>query len=307
MRIITTILFATLALAGPAFAADTYFVDGTGHKVEYGLNAKRIVSLAPSVTEMLFFLGLGDRVVGRSNYCNYPPEATKLPSVGGFVDTSIEKIVSLQPDLVVAYQGNSLEVVGQLRQLKINVIAMPEAGSVSEVSDQMDVLRAVTYRNKPLGGGPPYPNNQQLLWARQLDELKATDKDQGPNVFYGMPGEVTYSAAPGSFIDDLITLAGGRNVIPSGKQRWPQVNAEFILAAQPEWLLISTPCAGHTELKKASDDILASLAKDPVWSKLPAVKKGQIVVIDADVLLRPGPRILDALEQLTNALSSGNQ
>jgi iron complex transport system substrate-binding protein len=128
-----------------------------------------------------------------------------------------------------------------------------------------------------------------------------------PTVFYGMPGEVTYSAASGSFIDDLITRAGGRNVVPKGKERWPQLGAEFILAAQPDWLLVSTPCTGHTELSKASKDIRAQLANDPVWSKLKAVQQDHIVVINADVLLRPGPRILDALEQLEAALHGGEK
>jgi hypothetical protein len=83
------------------------YVDATGAKLRYGMQARRIVSLAPNVTEMLYFLGLGERLVGRSDYCDYPPEAAKLPSVGGFVDTSLESIVSLKPDLVVAYQGTA--------------------------------------------------------------------------------------------------------------------------------------------------------------------------------------------------------
>jgi iron complex transport system substrate-binding protein len=307
VRRIVLSLFAFLLLGSRAFAADNFFVDGTGQKVPYGLNARRIVSLAPSATEMLFYLGLGERTVGRSSYCNYPPEAEELPAVGGFIDTSLEKIVALRPDLVVAYQGNNLELVGQLRQLRIQVVAFPEATSLPEIGNQMQQLAWIV-----LSSGAPHDGNvlEQASagrvgnWRKHLKSVPVSAAGH-PTVFYGMPGEVTYSAAPGSFIDDLITRAGGHNVVPTGKDRWPQVSAEFLLAAQPDWLLISTPCTGHTELTKASRDIRASLARDPVWSKLNAVKHGHIVVINADVLLRPGPRILEALEQLQTALRPG--
>jgi iron complex transport system substrate-binding protein len=299
-------LLMLAVLVVPTQAAVFDYEDGTGTWVGYGHGSQRIVSLAPSVTEMLFYSGLGDRVVGRSSYCNYPPAATKLPTVGGFTDTSLEKIVALKPDLVVAYQGNSLELVTQLRALKIPVVALPEATDLDSVLQQMYVLSFVTYDSHATGALRLARANPALKqWSARLKKLDRPNPTHRPTVFYGMPGEVTYSAAPGSFIDDLITRAGGRNIVPKGKERWPQVGAEFILAAQPDWLLVSTPCTGHTEIGKASADIRTQLAKDPVWSKLKAVQQNHIVVINADVLLRPGPRILDALDQLAAALHGG--
>src|SRR5687768_5948246 len=126
MRFIVGLLLAFVLSTSVCHADDVWYTDGTGEHVIYGQNAKRIVSLAPSVTEMLYFLGFGSRVVGRSSYCNYPPEVLKVASVGGFVDASIEKIVSLEPDIVVAYKGNSLDLVLQLRELNINVVAFSE-------------------------------------------------------------------------------------------------------------------------------------------------------------------------------------
>src|SRR5262245_10295029 len=113
---LSAVLFGLLLRGTVLAESPASFRDGTGHQVAYGQDAQRIIGLAPNVTEMLFFLGLGPRVVGRSNFCDYPPQAAKLPSVGGFVDTSLEEIIALKPDLVVAYQGNSLELVSQLRQ-----------------------------------------------------------------------------------------------------------------------------------------------------------------------------------------------
>jgi iron complex transport system substrate-binding protein len=277
------------------------YTDGTGTSTPYRMNATRIVSLAPNVTEMLFYLGLGDRVIGRSSFCNYPSQATTLPTVGGFTDTSLEKIVALKPDLVVAHQGNNLELIGQLRQLDIRVVALPEATTLVDIGYGMQSLFLLVSQREANVPDKVYQ------WRSRVEGRDFALHKSRPSVFYGMPGEVTYTAAPGSFIDDLITRAGGRNVVPKGKERWPQVGAEFILAAQPEWLLISTPCTGHTELSKASKDIRESLAQDPVWSKLKAVQQNRIVVINADVLLRPGPRILDALDQLHSALHGGGK
>jgi iron complex transport system substrate-binding protein len=299
-RLLLTVVLLLATTAGARAASE--YVDGTGQKVAHGLDARRIISLAPSVTEMLFFLELNARMVGRSSYCDYPPAALTLPAVGGFTDTSLEKIVILRPDLVVAYQGNSLELIGQLRQLNIQVVALPEAISLDDISTQMEqVAKIVLSRETAQPATGSAASGKLLTWRSRLKSLQLTPI-QPLAVFYGLPGEVTFTAAPGSFIDDLITRAGGRNVVPKSRERWPQVGAEFILAAQPDWLLISTPCVGHTELAKASSDIRIQLAQDPVWSKLEAVQQNQIIVINADILMRPGPRILDALEQLQAAL-----
>lgn len=317
-------LLLALLLSGAALAAPIEFTDGTGRRVAYGQDAWRIVSLAPNVTEMLYFLGLGERVSGRSTFCDYPPPVLELPSVGGLVDTSLERIVGLKPDLVVAYQGNSLELVEQLRRLGIEVLAFSEAATLDEIGAQMGALHRVVAAT-----GDDEPEALRR-WRERLEGRAGVSARQaaaeGPTgsagyqpaflaategrptrtktVFYGMPGELVFTAAAGSFIHDLIRRAGGRNVVPAGAQRWPQIGAEFILAAQPDWLLISTPCAGHTEVIQANADLRAGLYTSPVWRHLTAVRDARIVVVNADVLLRPGPRILDALDQLARSLEA---
>jgi iron complex transport system substrate-binding protein len=292
-----------LALLTPAHAAADSYVDGTKTSLPYGLDAKRIVSLAPNVTEMLFFLGLGDRVVGRSDYCNYPPEVLKLPSVGGFTDTSLEEVIRLKPDLVVAYQGNSLRLIEQLRQSNLRVVAFPEAGYVDAVGDQMEALWKISTR--PSAPAPRVLDD----WLVQLTDLTLSSPfaygPEHPSMFFGYPDEVAYTAGPGSFISDLIYRAGCRNAAASTKDRWPQVSAEFVLAAQPQWLLTATNCTEAEDAAQKKKELMAELKADPVWKKLPAVAKGQVIVIDADVLLRPGPRVLDALAAVRQALGSG--
>jgi iron complex transport system substrate-binding protein len=292
-------LLLALGLRTLALAAPTGFTDGTQTVVPYGLNAQRIVSLAPNVTEMLFFLGLGDRVIGRSDFCNYPAAAAKLPSVGGFTDTSLEQIVALKPDLVVAYQGNSLELVGQLRRAGLRVAAFKEAATLDEVGRQMEELWRIA---APAGKAVP---GELTIWQIKLgkETIKSYPNAAHFRFFFGYPGDTAYSAAPGSFIDDLFKRAGAVNVVTDPSQRWPRVGAEFILAAKPDWILTATSCTEQEDAAAKRAELLKTLQADPVWSKLSAVQQGQLVVLESDILLRPGPRLLDALHAVNTILT----
>jgi ABC-type Fe3+-hydroxamate transport system substrate-binding protein len=292
----SAVLLLSLVYSSTAHAADS-ITDGAGATVALHQDARRIVSLMPNVTEMLCFLGFEDRMVGRSSFCDYPPDITKLPAVGGIVDTGVEDITALRPDLVVAYQGNDLRLVEKLRSLHISVFAMKEADSLDSIGGQMQQLWDVV---APADAEPP----QALAdWHARLVSAEARPApNQRPKVYFGYPDEVSYSCAPGSFISDIIDKAGGRNVVPAGRDRWPQVSAEFILAAQPDVLLLTSPCTGPAPGPDDCADTLKKLRADTLWSNLPAVKRGRVVLLSADVLLRPGPRSLDALEQLSQAL-----
>lgn len=305
LLLLLALLLCLPLLHGRAAAEDQPgFTDGSGYRVAYGQGARRIVSLMPNVTEMICYCGYGKRLVGRSSFCNFPPEVPSVPAVGGMVDTSLESIIALDPDLVVAYQGNSLELVQQLREAGLNVLAFKEAASLQEIGKQMHQLQRVI--STP---GSPAPEALDKWDARlaAYQRAKVNKNSSRPSVYYGYPGEMSYTCGPGSFIDDLITLAGASNVVEQQSERWPQVGAEYILAAQPQWMLVGTPCVGGADFENESKKIRSSLRHDPVWSQLPAIKDGHVVVLDADILLRPGPRILDALEQLKSALqAAGN-
>ncbi|MCC7478947.1 ABC transporter substrate-binding protein [bacterium] len=296
LSLLFTVQFASAAEPAPGFT------DGSGQRVDYGQGARRIVSLAPNVTEMLCFLGYQKRIVGRSSFCNYPPAISSVPSVGGMVDTSLESILALDPQLVVAYQGNSLELVRQLREAGLSVVAFKEAASLPEIGKQMHQLWRVI--STP---GSPAPEALEKWDARlaAYQRKKLAPATQRPATYYGYPGELSYTCGPGSFIDDLIKLAGGRNVVSDkNSERWPQVGAEFILAAQPQWMLLGTSCTGGESFEDEVRELRSSLRHDPVWSQLPAVNDGHVVILDSDVLLRPGPRILDALQELRAALEA---
>lgn len=291
----------SLASAAEQSADVTGFTDATGVLAPYGMQAQRIVSLAPNVTEMVYYVGLGDKLVGRSDYCNFPPQVDKVQAVGGFADSSLERIVALQPQLVVAYQGNDRELVDELRRTKISVLALNEAASLPEIYNQMRELYLVA------GPGTGLP--QSLLnWNQRLTALALpASVTSWPKVFFGYPGEMSMTCGPGTFLNDVIKRAGGVNVVTKEGQRWPTVAAEFIVGAQPQWLLTATACTGGETVADKRAKLLNQLSNDPVWSALPAIKEQHLVVIDSDILLRPGPRILDALEQLRQALHPGMQ
>jgi iron complex transport system substrate-binding protein len=304
MRLRTLLIITFLLLLGAQCAwaekPAAAYTDATGAKLAYGLNAKRIVSLAPNLTEMICYLGLRQKLAGRSDYCNFPPEVKRLPSVGGFADSSLEKIVALSPDLVVVYQGNSLELVQLLRAAKIRVLAFNEARSLPEIGDQMAVLAKVAGLS---GSAEP---KQLTAWRARLNKLTVPAGRRQSSVFFGYPGEMSMSCGPASFLGDLIDRAGGANVVKNKDERWPMVSAEFILAAKPCWLLSATSCTGGESVAARQAKLMKQLKADPVWAALPAVAQGHVLVLDSDVLLRPGPRILDALAAVRKAIAEDN-
>jgi len=287
----------TGALPAATLAQDTY-TDATGVEIALGLDAQRIVSLAPNVTEMVCYLGFRDRLAGRTDYCDFPPDVEAVPTIGGFVDTSLEAIIACDPDLVVAYRGNSLELIGQLRELGATVLALDDAATLEEVAAQLDVIAAVagSAQAEAKPGGSSY--REQLA-----DATADADNVHAPyTVFYGYPGEMMYSCRPGTFIGDLIKRVGGENVIIDNGMAWPQVSAEFLLAANPDVILTGTSCVADEDPVAVRERMLAGLRADPVWSGLAAIEQGRLIVIDADILHRPGPRIIDALSEFRQQL-----
>jgi iron complex transport system substrate-binding protein len=293
-----------LALATPAqtdtgtvhsLDLDGAYTDATGLEIAFRQDAGRIVSLAPNVTEMVCYLGLGDRLVGRSDYCDYPPEVHELPSVGGFVDTSLEAIVALDPDLVIAYQGNSRELVDQLRELGITVLALEEARALNQIAQQMLAMAIIC------GSQDQNPEEQAALFMKGLTRFTISSPEPY-TVFYGYPGELMYTCAPGTHIDDLITWAGGSNIVTDNSIRWPQVSAEFVVAANPDYILTGTSCTEDQDPDEVRARLIDELRADTFWTQLDAVSAGRVIVIDSDILNRPGPRILDALEQFSAQL-----
>ena len=251
---------------------------------------KRIVSTAPSVTEILFALGLGDRVVGVTDFCDYPEAAKSLAKIGGFTNPSLEAIVALEPDLVVGSWGNPMEIVDQIQRLGIRWIGI-------KIHSVEDVLTAITTVGKQTGKAEEAEQLVEGLRKRIRRITERTERlapEQRPRVFWGGWNEPIYTAGPGSFIHNLIEMAGGRNIAGDAKQPWPRYGLETIVAADPEVLL----CGHDPEGFKTDAEALSALRTRRGWKNVTAVKTGRVYLMRSDAFLRPGPRLVDALEQM---------
>ncbi len=282
-RILAIALIAVLALVTAAAAAQypIQLKDGTGAAVILKSEPKRIVSIVPSVTEMVYAVGLGDRLVGATAWCTYPEEAKKLPKVGD-VNINIEAVLALKPDLVVADVSMSSATIDKLRELGIPVLAV-NARNISEMLDALVLLGTAGGRG----------DDARLLAASLSDRVEkvrraAAAAKSRPSVFVEIWNEPLMTAGGGTYVDELITLAGGRNI--AGKTTgWPMFSSEAVIAENPDLIILTNFNRGEAMGRKA-------------WAGLAAVKSGNVVEFNPDLLVRACPRLVDGLEMLAKLL-----
>ncbi len=265
--------------------------DSYGRTVTIEKAPERIVSLAPSNTEILFGLGLGDRIVGDTDYCNYPPGARNKSRVGSITNVNVEKVIALDPDLIFAAHLTKKETVDRLDAMGYTVIA----GEPKNASDVFKLIRL-------MGDVTGERDNA----TRLLDSLNASigniaratsglNESQKPGVLLIVYTDPIYVAGSSTYGDDLIRMAGGRNVA-SSVSGYYKMNKEKIIEANPD-VIIVTNAEGmetqHTYFKNASEPWMMTLA---------AVKNGNVYGLDSDTLSKPGPRIAIAVELLAKAI-----
>lgn len=268
-----------------AHVSSRSFIDDTGRRVYLAKAPSRIISLAPSVTEMLFAIGAGAQVVGVTQFCDYPPEATQKPKVG-YVNPNLESLVALQPDLIVAPQEFlKPDLIGKLEQLKIPVFIL-SARTVEDVVGHIQTLgRMLDHTTEATALG--------MDLRQQIARIKIRTQSAAPvRVLYVLNSEPLITVGPGSFIDQLIGLAGGINVAAKSATAYPRLSMEVVLQENPDILVFPI---GKAEGISESEQ--QSWWK---WSTLTAVKQNNLRQIPADLLNRPGPRIGKALELLAD-------
>jgi len=262
--------------------------DETGRVVRIPQSVRRIVSLAPSLTETVYALGLQDRLVGDTDYCDYPADAAKKHKVGGAINPNMEEVAALKPDLVLVVKSlNKLETVRALEQLGIPVYST-DPHTVKDVLNSMKKLSGV------LGAGDAGLTLDQKLEKRlALVRAKMTDVP-AKQVLFVVWTEPLMSVGKKTFIADLLEYAGATSVVDS-KQDWPQFSLEEAVRLQPEYLVFAS---SHSDAVK--NDVEA-LAQKPGWSMMEAIKQKKIAVV-SEAINRPGPRIVDAIEELARQL-----
>jgi iron complex transport system substrate-binding protein len=273
-------------MAGPLCAATV--TDETGRVIVLTGTPQRIVSLAPGVTEILFALNLDDRIVGVTSFCDWPEKARQKEIIGGFTNPSVEKIVSLKPDLIIATaDGNRPETVRQLEKIGLKVYT-------TNPSDTAGILRSVLHIGEITGRGDAAREQNAKLQTR-LDAVADRIKNRKkPRVFFQIGMEPVITVGKQTLISDVILRAGGVNVAGEDTARYPRYSAEGVMAAAPDILLFA-PMATDREFKKVKK----------YWEQypgIPAVKNKQIYPMNTDLIGRASPRIVDAIEQAAKIL-----
>jgi iron complex transport system substrate-binding protein len=252
------------------------FTDEIGRRVRVPDHPARIVSLAPSVTETLFALGLGERIVGVTTYCNYPPEAAQKEKIGDTQRPSIEKIVALKADLVIASTASQLEqFVRSLEQIGIPIY-------VSNPRNLDGVLESINH----IGDLTGVPSRAQELRAKLTERIaKITSQVNNagrPRVLFLIGSEPLITVGGNTFVNDLITRAGGQSISADQQADYPQFSLETAIARQPEIIFFQVGGENLPNRLKGT----------------PAARAGRVAHIDDDLLLRPGPRVVDGFEQM---------
>ncbi len=262
--------------------------DGVGRKVVIKKPIERIVSLSPSNTEILFALGLGDKVVGVDDFSDFPEEANDKERIGGFANPNIEKIVDLKPDLVLADATLQAKEVAALKKLNIIVFSL-------DSKRLEDVVSAITKVGKITGSDVQAKIKTDEMTER-IDKVIAKTRrlmtrDQ-PKVFFELYNEPLMTVGPSSFIGDMISLAGGDNITGSTKEEYPQFSLETLIARDPHvYLAASGSMTNPGDLKNR-----------PGWENLWAVKNDAVFILDENIINRPGPRVAEGLELVARAI-----
>ncbi len=280
----------TETVAATPTAGAVSLVDGLGRTVKFDSIPHRIVSLTPATTEMLFAIGAGSQVVGRDQFSDFPAQAKALSSVGGSMGQySTEAIVALKPDLVIAGEINTPELVKSLEGLGLTVYYLKNPTTLEEMYGKLELIGQITGHDTT----SLVDSLKSRVAAVDTKIANVTDK---PSVFYEIDAtdaSKPYTTGSGTFIDLLIQRAGGVNVASTLKDQYPQVSLEEVVKLDPSVILLGDSLYGVT-----ADAVKARAG----WGSLAAVKNNQIFTFDDNLVSRPGPRLVDGLEQLAKLL-----
>lgn len=247
---------------------------------------RRVVSLAPSITETVFALGFGDRLVGVTTYCDYPAEARQLPKIGGFINPSLEAIVDKRPDLVIGVRDSTHPVkIKEIENLGIKVVLM----NVTSLEDIMNSFKSMAR----LLGNPQAGDRLANNLTRRLD---AVQKRVAPaprrSTLLAVGARPLVAVGGKNFIDELITMAGGDNIAGDSTQPWLNLPDEYVVAKAPQVIIQ----AGMGSERGAPAKYWRDL------KSIPAVKEGRVYSYPSDKILRPGPRVGEGLEEIARLI-----
>jgi iron complex transport system substrate-binding protein len=282
------ILLVGVFLCSPLSLHAAAFHDSLGRAVTLSSAPMRLISLAPSVTEMIYFLGLGDRLVGVTRFSSFPREARSKPKVGTYTNINIEKVISLDPDLVIGtMDGNRREDVEMLEEVAIPVYVINPrtVGQVLDTLERLGEICGVTDRSQ---------RRVFSLRERVLRVERAVRHRERPLVLLVINVKPLMSVNGNTIHHNIIHMAGGRNMTGDQPITYPKLNMEEVIRKGPDVIIISSMEKGR-EFENAKQEWFR-------WPTVPAVSNGKVYLIDSDLIDRPAPRIVSGLEEIARLL-----
>ena len=277
-----------LVLNVPTEAKERIFTDEMGKQVKILYPAKRIVSLAPSITEILFALGLDDEIAAITNFCDYPEAVLNKPRIGGFVNPDIEKIVSLKPDLIIGIRdGNRIDTVDRLNDSGLPVYLIDPKGFDG-------VMQTIKNIGDVVGREKESRKMIKEMVKKAENIMTLTQSLSRPKVFFQLGDAPMITVGKGTLADDLIRLAGGKSISENESVSYPFYSIETVLLKAPEIIIMTS-----MDSKKNSPQLVK---KWESWKSIPAVRMNMIYVIDSNLVDRPTPRIVEGLEALVRII-----
>ncbi|MEI7811598.1 MAG: cobalamin-binding protein [Ignavibacteria bacterium] len=265
--------------------------DDLNEKISFSKTPQRVISLAPNLTEMIYALAAGNKLVGNTLYCNYPSEAKSVTKTGDMITLDYERILALKPDLIlITVEGNAKDSYKRLRDLDLKVfVSNPRdfSGIKKTFSDLGSIFRMKTVSDSIIKGWDDRYN-------KIITEIHGYKKGKGMFLVALSPVMI---AGKNTFINELITSAGIENIASDSKLNYPIFNREEILKRNPDYIITTD------ESKDIKDKLLKNY---PEWRTLNAVRNDKIITGDPDLFLRPGPRFISAVEYLFNKLNHQN-
>ena len=278
-------LLFSFSLAG---GQEHLLIDEIGRKVKVSNAPKKIISLAPSITEILFALELDEEILAVTDFCNYPNAALTKTKIGGFVNPSIEMILSLKPDLVIATRdGNRRETIQRLNDLGLSVYVINPKGFDG-------VMMTIQHIGEVVGRRDEARNIVTMMRTKKENTLALTQSLPKPKVFFQVGEAPIITVGRETLANDLIHLAGGRSISENEAISYPHYSIETIMLKSPEVIVISS--------MESKRDYLNSVKKWQNWKSIPAVKKNAIYVVDSNLVDRPSPRIGEGLETIVRMI-----
>ncbi len=262
-------------------------IDDLGRTVTIVQPLKRVVSLAPNITEILYAVGADSILAGVTDYCDYPPQAKQKPHMGGMINPNIETIVGASPDLVLmSVEGNSRLDYEKLEKLSIPVFAINPRTIEGVLKSILDIGK--------LTGTSPAAEHLVAELRSQRDSISKIYKQcQHPRILVIFSITPLMVAGNGSFVNELITDAGGMNLGAVGKGSYPLFSREEILRLQPDEIILTS------DIAFSPDQLIQQF---PEWHTLHAIQRNTVSIIDASLISRPGPRVIKALAQLSQII-----